>query len=90
MIFVDMLLMLFILHEIRFIIIALLCGGFLTSFIPFIFAEPSIVDRSLKIELIAEGLSSPTSMAFVDSQNILVLEKNSRDVRLVSNGYLKE
>jgi glucose/arabinose dehydrogenase len=82
--------MLLILHEIRFIIIALLCGGFLTSFIPFIFAEPSIVDHSLKIELIAEGLSSPTSMAFVDSQNILVLEKNSGDVRLVSSGYLKE
>lgn len=82
--------MLLILHEILFIIIALLCSGFLTFFIPFIYAEPSIVDLSLNIELIANGLSSPTSMAFVDSQNILVLEKNSGDVRLVSNGHLKE
>ena len=29
-------------------------------------------------------------MAFVDSQNILVLEKNSGEVRLVSKGELKE
>ena len=36
-----------------------------------------------------DRLSSPTSTAFVDSQNILVLEKNSGEVRLVSNGELK-
>jgi aldose sugar dehydrogenase len=29
-------------------------------------------------------------MAFVDSQSILVLEKNSGEVRLVSNGELKD
>jgi glucose/arabinose dehydrogenase len=45
----------------------------------------------LKVELVvAEGLSSPTSMAFVDNNIILVLEKNSGEVRLVSNGILQE
>ena len=44
----------------------------------------------IKVELVVSGLSSPTSMAFVDSQSILVLEKNSGEVRVVSNGELKE
>jgi aldose sugar dehydrogenase len=56
----------------------------------FIDAEPIIVDSSVKVELVISGLSSPTSMAFVDPQNLLVLEKNSGEVRLVSNGELKE
>ena len=33
--------------------------------------------KNLKIELVTEGLSSPTSMAFVDDNKILVLEKNT-------------
>lgn len=79
-----------ILHEFQFsLIVALLCG-FLTFLISFIYAEPYTIDHLLKIDLIATGLSSPTSMAFVDSHNILVLEKNSGDIRLVSNGILKE
>ena len=35
------------------------------------------------------GLSSPTSMAFIDNNNILVLEKEG-NVRLVSNGQLQQ
>jgi glucose/arabinose dehydrogenase len=53
-------------------------------------------NKSLKVEMVAKGLSSPTSMAFVGSKNknnkdILVLEKKGT-VRLISaeNGSLKE
>jgi glucose/arabinose dehydrogenase len=45
------------------------------------------------VELVAEGLSSPTSMAFVgdnNNNNILILEKAKGTVRLVSNGSLKD
>jgi aldose sugar dehydrogenase len=55
--------------------------------------KPSLVGlkekNSLKVENIVEGLSFPTSMAFVDGDNILVLEKAGR-VRLVSNGILQK
>jgi aldose sugar dehydrogenase len=45
--------------------------------------------KNLKIELVAQGLSSPTSMAFINDNNILVLEKNSGLVRLISGGVLQ-
>jgi glucose/arabinose dehydrogenase len=64
--------------------------AFSTIFTQFINAEPTVEDPLTKVDLVVSGLSSPTSMAFVDSQNILVLEKNSGEVRLVSNGELKE
>jgi glucose/arabinose dehydrogenase len=47
----------------------------------------SVNDPNLGVESFVEGLSSPTSMAFLDSDNILVLEKEGQ-VRLVSNGEL--
>ena len=37
-----------------------------------------------------QGLHSPTSMAFLDENHILVLEKNSGNVLLVSNGVLQK
>ena len=40
------------------------------------------------METFVEGLNLPTSMAFLDSNNILVLEKDGL-VRLVSNGQLQ-
>ncbi len=46
-------------------------------------------NRHLKIELVAEGLFSPTSMAFLDNHKILVLEKNTGAVRLISHGILQ-
>jgi aldose sugar dehydrogenase len=51
-------------------------------------------NKSLRVEVVAEGLSSPTSMAFLGgnnkNNNILILEKARGTVRLVSNGSLKE
>ena len=46
-------------------------------------------DSNLKIELVSEGLSFPTSMAFVDSSNLLILERDGL-VRLVSNGIVQK
>jgi aldose sugar dehydrogenase len=51
---------------------------------------PSITkDSNLKVETLVNGLSSPTSMAFIDNNNILVLEKGGQ-VRLISNGVLQD
>jgi aldose sugar dehydrogenase len=53
---------------------------------------PTFNDPNLKAELVVEGLSYPTSMAFINNNNkdILVLEKNNGEVRLVSNDMLKD
>ena len=53
------------------------------------YAEPILKDTNLKAKLVTQGLHSPTSMAFLDQNNILVLEKNSGNVLLVSNGVLQ-
>ena len=37
--------------------------------------EPTLNDPNLQVETIVEGLSWPTSMTFIDNNNILVLEK---------------
>jgi glucose/arabinose dehydrogenase len=55
---------------------------------PVVFAQPTITDPSLKAELIVDGLLAPTSIAFLDSNNILLLEKEG-NVRLISNGQLQ-
>src|SRR6266487_5534444 len=44
---------------------------------------PSVKDNSLKVEQVTNGLSIPTSMAFIDNINILILEKNTGHVRLI-------
>jgi glucose/arabinose dehydrogenase len=46
-------------------------------------------NADLRIELVASNLSFPTNMAFLDHSNILVLEKNTGDVRLISDGMLR-
>jgi glucose/arabinose dehydrogenase len=53
-----------------------------------VFAQPSISEPSLRAELVLDGLSSPTSIAFLDANNILFLEKEG-SVRLISNGQLQ-
>ena len=52
--------------------------------------RPIIKDPNLEAELLVEDLTWPTSMAFIDNSNILVLEKEQGTVRLVSNGSLQE
>ena len=50
-------------------------------------AQPSISEPNLTAESVLDGLSSPTSIAFLDENNILLLEKEG-SVRLISNGQL--
>jgi glucose/arabinose dehydrogenase len=49
---------------------------------------PTLHDDTLAIELIAQGLNSPTSMRFLDDSTLLVLEKNEGRVRVISDGKL--
>jgi glucose/arabinose dehydrogenase len=52
------------------------------------FAQGQINDPSLKIQSVVDGLVSPTSLAFLDNNNILFLEKDG-NVRLITNGVLQ-
>jgi glucose/arabinose dehydrogenase len=60
-----------------------------SPFIQIAYAQASINDPNLRAELITEGMSFPTSMAFLDDNNILVLEKEGT-VRLISNGIIQD
>jgi aldose sugar dehydrogenase len=52
---------------------------------------PIINDSGLRAEVVAEGLKSPTSMAFLGPDDILVLEKENGNVkRIVDGGVLDE
>ena len=51
--------------------------------------QPILNDPNLQAEIYVEGFSWPTSMAFLDNNNILVLEKEGT-VRLVTDGILQE
>jgi aldose sugar dehydrogenase len=62
---------------------------FFNSLLQTVFAQPSVTDVDLNVEAAVEGLSSPTGMAFIDDNNILVLEKRG-NVRLVADGVLQE
>jgi aldose sugar dehydrogenase len=53
-----------------------------------ILAQPSMSEPSLTSELVLDGLASPTSIAFLDDNNILLLEKGG-NVRLISNGQMQ-
>jgi aldose sugar dehydrogenase len=48
--------------------------------------KPELFDTNLKISTIAEGLSTPTTMAFVGPGDILVLEKDTGMVKRIVNG----
>ncbi|HKZ61552.1 MAG TPA: PQQ-dependent sugar dehydrogenase [Nitrososphaera sp.] len=50
---------------------------------------PTISDPGLKVEKVIEGLALPTSMAFLDHDDILILQKDNGRVRLVSDGALQ-
>jgi aldose sugar dehydrogenase len=53
-------------------------------------AQPSLKDPNLKVELVTKELASPTGMAFLDKNNILVIQKNDGTIRLISNGILED
>lgn len=51
--------------------------------------EPSMLDSRLDVRKFASGLTTPTTIAFIGENNILVLEKNTGKVRQVINGVLQ-
>jgi aldose sugar dehydrogenase len=50
--------------------------------------EPTITDPNLKVEKVSDGISFPTNMAFLGSDDILVLEKNNGTVQRIVNGVM--
>ena len=50
---------------------------------------PTIRDAGLKVEKVVSGLVMPTSMAFIDHDDILILQKDNGMVRFVSDGVLQ-
>ena len=54
-----------------------------------VLAQPMISkDPNLKVELVAQGLRTPTSVAFLGPNDILVLEKESGTVQRIVNGQM--
>ena len=52
-------------------------------------AQPAVLKApNLKVELVAQGLRSPTSMAFLGPNDILVLEKDTGTVQRITNGKM--
>ena len=51
-------------------------------------AQPLLNDLNLKAERVIEGLDFPTSMAFLGPDDMLVLEKNTGQVRRIVNGTI--
>jgi glucose/arabinose dehydrogenase len=77
-------------------IIIIFIGALLSIFISFISSDktgaaayPAIKDPNLKVEIVAEGITFPTSMAFLAKDDILVLEKNTGAVKRVINGNVQ-
>jgi glucose/arabinose dehydrogenase len=50
---------------------------------------PTLSDPNIRVEKVIEGLESPTSMAFLDNDDIIITQKDNGRVRLVSNGVLQ-
>ena len=52
-----------------------------------VIAQPAVLKApNLKVELVAQGLRSPTSMGFLGPNDILVLEKETGTVQRITNG----
>lgn len=50
--------------------------------------EPRVFDSDLRIRTVAEGLNTPTTMAFIGDNDILVLEKDTGIVKRIVNGNI--
>jgi glucose/arabinose dehydrogenase len=50
--------------------------------------EPSIKDVNLEVQSVSDGLEFPTSMAFLGTDDILVLEKEKGTVQRIVNGKM--
>ena len=50
---------------------------------------PTILDRNLAVRTVVEGLNTPTSLAFLGPDDLLVLEKNTGRVQRVVDGEVQ-
>lgn len=50
---------------------------------------PTLSDPNIRVEKVIAGLESPTSIAFLDNDDIIITQKDNGRVRLVSNGVLQ-
>jgi glucose/arabinose dehydrogenase len=50
---------------------------------------PTLVDNNLRVRTVAGGLITPITMAFIGSNDILILEKNTGRVKRVVNGVVQ-
>jgi glucose/arabinose dehydrogenase len=73
------------------VLITIFSSTNLNTLFAFIKRNPSLVfpNDHLKVHTVVDTLSSPTSMAFIDNNSMLVLER-SGNVRLVSDGILRD
>lgn len=49
---------------------------------------PTLQDPNLRVEKVVTGLALPTSMAFLDNDDVIILQKDNGAVRVVANGSL--
>jgi aldose sugar dehydrogenase len=68
--------------------LSLLLGGSYSN--QYVIAVVEIKDSNLKVETVAEGLKTPTAMAFLGHQDILVLEKNTGKVQRIIDGKIQD
>jgi aldose sugar dehydrogenase len=66
----------------------LMLVAWLSAYSP-VLGAPTLRDSSLSVTEVASGLSFPTTMAFIGSNDILVLQKNDGKVRRVIGGVLQ-
>jgi aldose sugar dehydrogenase len=53
-------------------------------------SAPVLKDNHLAVEMVATGINFPASMSFLDSDDILVTEKNTGMVKRILNGTIKK
>ena len=69
--------------HLRLVAIAALCMGSFEAL-----AQPTLVDRNLSVRTVASGLETPTTMAFIGANDLLVLEKGTGKVKRVTDGVV--
>ena len=69
-------------------VVMVICGP-ATTFVQAQQAAPSVLDPDLGVRAVATGLVTPTTMAFIGADDILVLEKNTGRVRRVTGGIVQ-
>ena len=52
-------------------------------------SPPTLSDPNIRVEKVLAGLESPTSMAFLDGDDMIITQKDNGMVRLVLNGVLQ-